>query len=153
MCTISIDGKTIKGTKDFLTKFTQMLNKLDPDSSDGCKPLPDGCTISDVSAGGSYRPGDAADSAHKQGMAVDICCSGTPDPNSCGMSNVSALISSVSGFNTLRECTKEEKTCTGNDGACTGGMVQIDNKSRGSGQPTSGCNYQDCKYPNCTPSQ
>ena len=139
MSEITVNGTTITGTSSFLTNLVAMFNKIAPDSRNGCNILPPGCVFSR-----SYDAADPAGSAHKSGVALDICCSGTPN-SSCGLQNVSDMISKISGFNTIRECTPGEKTCNGTTN-CSGGLVHIDSKSHGSGQPTSGCNYKNCDW-------
>ena len=142
MYSINVLGQNVVGTSDFVTNVQKWLNKLDTDSRDGCKPLPDGCVLA--------RSYDSSEkdhsSAHFTGIALDICCSGTPNATTCNMPNVDAMLGKVSGFNAIRECTKKEKDCNGTQ-QCSGGMVHIDNKSHGSGQPTEGCVYKNCDWP------
>ena len=150
MCTMNQSGlPPISGTKDFVEKVARMLHKADSDSSDGCNPLPNGCTYT----GSSYRPGDAS-GPHKAGQAMDFCCmGGTPSGNSCNIPSSDAMIGIVSGLNVTRECTAKERgpAPCGQTSGCNGGsLVHVDSISHGAGQPVEGCVYKDCDYSTCS---
>jgi len=147
MSSYSVGGATVKGTPAFLKQLVEMLKKIDDDNTDGCNVLPAGCSIQR-----SYDSGDV-NSPHGHGVALDICCSGTPDPNSCNMQNVSDMIGRISGFNVIRECTNLEKSAAcGNTSKCSGGMVHIDSKYSGDGygNPRPNPPGKNCLFLNCS---